>query len=162
MDKIREITKTSAVELANYILQEKGVMSHLKLQKLLYYCQGYHLGYFENELIPEDFEAWVHGPVCRKVYDEFKNTSTLHYDLEFKGPKISLRQLTTEQKELIDEVLDVYSQYAGFELEIMTHKELPWKKARGNTPPFASSNENIDKRVMLNFFKEELNEHEEA
>lgn len=158
MEKVRDIAKTDAVELANYILQEKGVMSHLKLQKLLYYCQGYHLGYFEDELIPEEFEAWVHGPVCRRVYNEYKNTSTLHYDLEYNGAKVTLDHLATEQKELIDEVLDVFAQYAGFELEIMTHKELPWKKARGSSHPFVSSDEIIEKDIMKGFFKEELNE----
>ena len=63
--------------LSEYIIKHYGPMSHLKLQKLLFYCDAYHLAYFEQELVNDEFEAWVHGPVCRKVYDSFKDKSIL-------------------------------------------------------------------------------------
>jgi uncharacterized phage-associated protein len=64
MEPLKNLGKVNAQILADYILQKYGSMSHLKLQKLLYYCESYHLAYFDDILIPEEFEAWVHGPVC--------------------------------------------------------------------------------------------------
>ncbi len=64
--------------LAQYILWKVGKASHLKVQKLLYYIQGYHLAYFDEPVIEDDFEAWVHGPVSRRLFDRLKDKSLLH------------------------------------------------------------------------------------
>lgn len=45
------LQKIDSIDLANYILYKYGSMSHLKLQKLLFYCDAYHLAYFDEELI---------------------------------------------------------------------------------------------------------------
>lgn len=38
-----------SIILSDYILKHYGPMSHLKLQKLLFYCDAYHLAYFDKE-----------------------------------------------------------------------------------------------------------------
>ncbi|MBR2290865.1 MAG: DUF4065 domain-containing protein [Prevotella sp.] len=63
MVKISEYKTIDSIVLSNYILKHYGPMSHLKLQKLLYYCDAYSLAYFGEELITDQFEAWVHWPV---------------------------------------------------------------------------------------------------
>ena len=69
---VSQLQKIDVLVLSDYIIKHYGPMSHLKLQKLLFYCDAYHLAYFDTELISDKFEAWVHGPVCRKVYDSLK------------------------------------------------------------------------------------------
>ena len=53
--------------LANFLLvtcRESGeVLTNLKLQKLMYYSQAWHLALRDIPLFNEDFQAWVHGPV---------------------------------------------------------------------------------------------------
>jgi uncharacterized phage-associated protein len=44
----------------------------MKLQKLLYYCQGWHLAWDGEPLFGEEFEAWLSGPVCRELYELHK------------------------------------------------------------------------------------------
>jgi uncharacterized phage-associated protein len=44
-------------------------ISNMKLQKLLYYAQGFALAILGNPLFPEDFEKWTFGPVLPVVYD---------------------------------------------------------------------------------------------
>jgi uncharacterized phage-associated protein len=44
----------------------------MKLQKLLYYAQGFAMVILGKPLFDEDFEAWDYGPVLRAVYDKFK------------------------------------------------------------------------------------------
>ncbi len=46
-------------------------VSNLKLQKLLYYSQGFHLALFNRPLFEEDILAWEHGPVVREVYRRY-------------------------------------------------------------------------------------------
>jgi len=69
-------------DVAKYFLlkgdddDENGICN-LKLQKLLYYAQGYaqgfHLALFEQPLFDSPIAAWRHGPVCPAVYHQYKN-----------------------------------------------------------------------------------------
>jgi uncharacterized phage-associated protein len=58
------------------------LISNMKLQKLLYYQQGFHLAYFGKPLFEEDIEAWMYGPVVPSVYSHFKTegSGALHYE----------------------------------------------------------------------------------
>lgn len=162
METLRNIGEINAQILADYILKKYGPMSHLKLQKLLYYCEGYHLAYFDNNLIPEEFEAWVHGPVCREVYNTLKGSSVLYADLGFEGehnPETELNNiLSIEQLQLITDVLSELSTWTGLELENATHNELPWREARKGLGPADRCENKISKETMRLFYKAELNE----
>ena len=46
-------------------------ISNLKLQKLLYYAQGFHLAIFNKPLFNEPIEAWAHGPVVGSSYRKY-------------------------------------------------------------------------------------------
>ena len=46
-------------------------LTNLKLQKLLYYQQGYHLAAFGTPLFEENVESWMYGPVVPVVYDTY-------------------------------------------------------------------------------------------
>ncbi len=58
----------SCDDAAKYFLAQTSedagdLISNLKLQKLLYYAQGFHLALYDEPLFPEAIEAWTHGPV---------------------------------------------------------------------------------------------------
>src|SRR5260363_307462 len=58
----------SVFDVANYFLtlveEEVGdALSNLKIQKLVYYAQGFHLALFSRPLFENAIEAWTHGPV---------------------------------------------------------------------------------------------------
>ena len=93
MKVIKNLNQIDAPVLADFILHNYGEMSHLKLQKLLYYCEAYHLAYFDASLIRQDFEAWVHGPVCREVFLALKNKAVLYSDIAFTGDYNPAQQL---------------------------------------------------------------------
>lgn len=121
-----------AMDLAKYIIckmQEKGQkINHLKLQKLLYYVQAWHLVYTDEPLIEDNFEAWLHGPVNRKVWNYYKPFSIMLDDLPCE--KLKEINLTEDQQQIIDDVLDEYGTKTGYYLECLTHVEDPWKEAR--------------------------------
>ena len=67
----------NASNVAEYFLSltepEAGdIMSNLKLQKLVYYAQGYHLALFNKEFFSDEIEAWEHGPVVPQLYHCYK------------------------------------------------------------------------------------------
>lgn len=138
-----------SIELSKYIvckMQEKGQkISHLKLQKLLYYVQAWHLVYAEEPLMNDEFEAWLHGPVNRKVWNYYKQYSIMFDSLPCE--EVKEINLTEEQEQIIDDVLDEYGTKTGYYLECLTHVEEPWKEARER-----GENTIIDKEKMKVFY----------
>ena len=111
MVQASEYRTIDSIVLSNYILKHYGPMPHLKLQKLLFYCDAYCLAYFGRELVVDRFEAWVHGPVSRKVFDELNGRAFLYSDMPYSetpGTVVDAEvgKLTSDQQALIREVLE--------------------------------------------------------
>ncbi|MGA7027993.1 MAG: type II toxin-antitoxin system antitoxin SocA domain-containing protein, partial [Candidatus Acidiferrales bacterium] len=67
----------SCSDVARYFLalvdEDAGdSLSNLKLQKLVYYAQGFHLALYGEPLFPEVIRAWRHGPVVPELYHALK------------------------------------------------------------------------------------------
>lgn len=157
------LKKVSSIELAKYIRAYCGRMNHLKLQKLIYYCEAWHLAYFETSLIEDDFQAWVHGPVSIKVWEHYKTDSVLYNDLpgfseNVKGSIISKFSIkvTNDQLDLINDVLKEYGGKSSYQLECLTHVELPWREARGGLAINEYSSIIINKTTMKDYYKKQL------
>jgi uncharacterized phage-associated protein len=164
IDIEKNIGKIDTSILAEYILEKWGNMSHLKIQKLLYLIEGYHLAYFSESLMEDEFEAWVHGPVSRKLYNQLRNKSALHTDLSYvrsEGEslpsKILEAKLTSEQLTHINEVLKMYAEDTAFELESITHQQTPWIEARKGYHRAEICNEIIPKESMRLYFLNFIN-----
>ena len=153
------LRKIDSIVLSNYILKHYGPMSHLKLQKLLFYCDAYSLAYFGEELVTDTFEAWVHGPVSRKVYNSLKDKSILYSDLAYSDTGTDVdkefNKLSSEQKELITAVLSDLSAWKGIELEAASHNETPWMAARGNCGEADICHNTISKQLTKEFYTKE-------
>jgi len=159
------LSKLDSVELAEYIHAKVGNVSHFKLQKLLYYVEAYHLAYFESSLTDSDFEAWLHGPVSRKVWDYYKSKSSVIYEVmvmnnETKKAIIAdiESKLDPEQKVYIEDILSEFSPRSAYELECLSHEEYPWQYARTGYIPSDRCEEKISKDLMLEFYKGKLYE----
>ena len=62
-----------SLNVAKFIIQKaKSPVSNLKLQKLLYYVQGWHLGIYGEPVFSQPIQAWIHGPVVPYVFGKFK------------------------------------------------------------------------------------------
>ena len=60
------------IKLADYDTANGGDnLTNLRLQKLLYYEQGYHLAQFGTTLFDEEIEAWMYGLVVPSVYEYY-------------------------------------------------------------------------------------------
>lgn len=126
----------SAIDTAKLILarikkiekENAETVSRLKLLKLLYYIQGYHLAMFNKPLFNAEVEAWDHGPVVRSVYNwirKQKDDETVN-KMAFSDEEVKNLNLHDTQIELIDDVLKIYNKYSAYGLRDKTHKETPW------------------------------------
>ena len=112
-------------------------LTNLKLQKLLYYQQGYHLAAFGTPLFAEDVEAWMYGPVVPAVYDVF--SAQCSSALSVVDTDVSLSE---EEEILFSQVYDAYREFSAIGLMNRTHTERPWIEAkphdRGTVIPLSS------------------------
>lgn len=131
-------------------------MSNKKLQKICYYAQAWHLALFNNEpLFREKFEAWVHGPVCRELYNVYKEFGWTNIECGKMGKAIE----DTEKLEFLKVIYNTYGGFDGDELESLTHSEEPWLEARRNLEEWEPSSEYIKEETMMKFY---LNSYEQA
>ena len=129
--------------------QEGDGISHLKLQKLAYYCQGFFLALFDRPLFNENIEAWQHGPVCRDLYQEYKKFGSNRIELASSDfdPEAVLGE---EEFGLVEEVYQVFGQFTAWKLRDMTHEEAPWREA-------FPSESSITPESMKAYFRTQLN-----
>lgn len=72
MDK-KPITYMDVADFFLAFANECGdFMSNLRLQKLVYYAQAWHLANYDTPLFEEDFEAWIHGPALPALYHHYE------------------------------------------------------------------------------------------
>lgn len=64
-----------ACEMVNFAQSIGYPISNLKLQKELYFAQGYYLQAHGTPLFAEEISTWKYGPVVEKVYDWFQRFS---------------------------------------------------------------------------------------
>lgn len=140
-------------------LHEAGAaLNLLKLQKLLYYVQAWHWAFHGRGLFVGRFQAWVHGPVNREIYDRFRETKSL-YSPVFSSdvrPSFSATVLPPNAVRHINSVLDVYGQFTGDQLEEMTHREDPWIRARGEVAPNERCENLIDEPFMGEYYAKRI------
>jgi uncharacterized phage-associated protein len=153
-----------AFDVARYLLalglaeEEPEVFTHLRLQKLLYYCQGWSLALRDKAIFKERIEAWAHGPVVANLYSVFadcKNDPIVAENyLNDEGR--SGANLTEEERELVEAVWDAYKVHSAIQLRNMTHAESPWLDARKGHKAGERCNEEISRAAMKSFFTTEL------
>jgi len=146
-------------EVARYFLSKSvpntpWAITHLKLQKLAYYAQGWYLAFTGNVLFNERLEAWVHGPVSPDLFHKYRRFG--HNEIPQEDFPDSRSIFTKKQLEVLDAVWEAYGEYSGKFLEELTHQELPWLEARSNLDSNDYSNEVILVDTIRSYFRNQL------
>lgn len=122
-------------------------ITNLKLQKLLYFAQAWYLALHGERLIPADFQAWVHGPVCYPLYQRLRR-----YQWNPISESVQAPDLPPEVESHLREIMEVYGGYSAWDLERLTHSEQPWQNARGGLPADEPSSAIIADDDMRRFY----------
>lgn len=141
----------SCHDVAEYFLaltdEDAGdFISNLKLQKLAYYAQGFHLALYGEPLFKERIMAWTHGPVVPDLYHAYKQYES--------GPipppeVVDFEKYDQRTRELLDEVYQVFGQYSAWKLRNLTHEEPPWLAASDHLGE-------ITPKAMQEYFKTQI------
>ncbi len=144
---------TTANAIANYFLnfcrRHGDALTNLKLQKLVYYAQAWHLALKDKPVFEEQIEAWVHGPVVSQLYRRFKHHGW--GPIMVNAPPPTFANGTAKH---LEEVFSVYGSFSAWDLERMTHQETPWLNARKGLAPDQNGHKIISHEDMRNFYRE--------
>lgn len=152
MEELFKVPK-KVLMVISYIFKKLEEVTPLMLQKLLYYVQGFCLALKGEEMFEDDCKAWLHGPVYKDVYNLFRDFKYSPID----DPRFAIldnmdKDLSEDEKELIDLVVDTFGIYSGKTLEKITHKEEPWLIAREGYAENMMSDELISEDSIKKFF----------
>lgn len=117
----------NAQDVADFFLspveEEEGeLISNLKLQKMLYYAQGYALAILGRPLFNDSIENWLHGPVVVSVYHTYKVYGNSPLPLSHIEPE----KYQPDELFILNKVREEKGQFTAWKLRNMTHQETPW------------------------------------
>lgn len=122
--------------IANTFLAEHGAerdgISHMKLQKLVFYAYGWWLAYHDAPLTEEAPQVWKFGPVFNSLYSVLapfgmKPIDSPRRALPFEDAP-TVPQDAVEVRQLLEWIWQRYGSRTAGELSDMTHaKGTPWQ-----------------------------------
>lgn len=175
----------TAEQVADYFLrlvdEDAGdSISNLKLQKLVYYAQAWHLAITGEPLFADCIEAWAHGPVVPSLYSKYKifgwepirplvalQVNRLPVAVSWEGvplprPDTPIPDIDPQTQGILDDVWAAYGQFTAKRLEELTHSEDPWIEAREGCRPGDPSNAIISHDAMRAYYASKLAEDQQG
>jgi uncharacterized phage-associated protein len=142
---------TSADAVADYLIalaHRRGEsVNNLKLQKLLYYAQAWHLALHDAPLFSEKFQAWPSGPLIPALYWRFKEHGISDIPLQ------SAREVPSEIEPFLHEIIEEYGPLDEYDLSSMTYREAPWMTAHQGYDIGDPCNVELDEEEMRSYFR---------
>jgi uncharacterized phage-associated protein len=112
----------SALDVAAYLLAQRGPMSAIKLQKLVYYSQAWSLVWDNRPLFSEPIHRESTGPMVQALADHHVG-KFLVAPGEIPGHR---EALDAPARDTIDAVLDFYGSQTAQWLFDLIRAEAPW------------------------------------
>lgn len=126
----------SATAIANAFIEKAGKgelneLTPMKLQKLLFYVQSWHLKLYNEPLIDDFFAKWRYGPVIPSLYHEVKGygskpitsliSTVVDTDPGYAVVTPRVSDNDARSKVLIEKICSVYGPLKGTQLSHLTH-----------------------------------------
>ena len=121
----------------------------MRMEKLAYYSQAWHLARTGAPLFEEPIEAWVNGPVIRELYNQHRG----QFSLSAWSTAETRMHCRLTSGDIVDEVLRTYGERSATWLSELTDDEEPWRCAREGVPDLARSAAIIDPTVMERYYR---------
>jgi uncharacterized phage-associated protein len=133
----------SAHDVARELRQRLPQAGDVKIHKLVYYCQGWHVAWAGEPMFRESIEAWTNGPVVADLWhDEKRNRA-----------RPPAQQLDDSHVAVIDYVVGRYGEYTGRDLVRKTHLEDPWRDVSESDASFATESPEITLGALRAWFE---------
>ncbi|BBM89212.1 hypothetical protein COTS27_00907 [Spirochaetota bacterium] len=143
-----------AITIANYLLRLNHhkrdgyyLIDNLKLQRLLYYCQGYHLAVFDKRLFDDPIIATERGPIIKSIYNHYKAYNDKSINNSRRTSRGMDKQIDLYAQYLVMTVFEKLGPYDNWQLSSMVHEEIPFL--------MTEQDKEISLALMQIFFKQE-------
>lgn len=100
-------------------------LTHMKLQKLVYYAQLVSMCWRHRPIHDDNTYAWQYGPVCRELYRKIKQFGRNEFSLDdvrmaevFKDAK----PLDGDSQQIVQKVWDRLKNASAYRLSELTHR----------------------------------------
>jgi len=135
---------TSSIDVAEFILQQKGPISSVKLQRLVYYSQVWSLALDGKNIFEEPIEAWKNGPVVRNLLEKTRYNEQIP-SVHSGDPSL----IDEDSKDTIIAVLIYYGQKSDDWLQNLVHNEEPWIETRENASKCKNDYNDVSYNVTI-------------
>jgi uncharacterized phage-associated protein len=145
--------QSNARKLASWIqnyypYSQREQMTHLKLQKLMFYCYGAALAFDVDYNVGVDIEfgPWQHGPVNEEIWREYRQYGSSpipSHDRSYSA----YNGYSFQVEEVLQNALDIYGAMTAWSLRQQSHSEEPWIEA------WRYQYSRIDKESMRHHFR---------
>lgn len=126
-------------------------LTHLKIQKLLYFADGINLALTDEPLFKEKILAWPHGPVVKEVYEKLCVNG--RNEILFNEDYIDTIKKINADNDLYDVLVTTYDNYAGYTAWQLREKSHiaggPWQVTVDNK----GMQKEIDSKLIKDYFK---------
>lgn len=148
----------TAQDIAKFYLlrasDDGDLITHLKMQKLVYYAYVWSLVRIGKKPFDEAIEAWPNGPVVPSLYHELKQYKSMPIDEEYIGDAKAIDNLimSSEYADALNQVYEEYAPMSAFELVTLSHSEDPWANARSGKKPTDTSSAPIKDSDIVAYY----------
>lgn len=149
-----EKAKYKALDIANFYIQlvnsiSDNYIDNLKINKLLYFVQGFSMAKLGRPMFSDVIQAWEYGPVIPNVYYTFKCCGKS--PIEEPADNFDESVLSVDELELLIDIYSTYGKYTGWALKDITHKKgSPWSLAY-----VPNQNNEIALKSLSDYFSDE-------
>lgn len=137
----------SVHDVAALMLERLGPMASMRVHRLAYYAQVWHLVWEGEPLFPERIEAWAAGPAIPALHQHHKGTYTLE-TWHLGNPDL----LTDTEFDSVEVVVDTYGARDELWVSELARTETPWLKAREHVAPGERGSQVIERQALIDYY----------
>ncbi len=123
----------TAARLANMFIERGGSTSdltHMKLQKLIFYADGWYSAFHDTKMVSESPQVWRYGPVYQSLYNLLsgrRNDPIRSLVTVSPFEPINEPSLPEDAATVVKWIFERYGSYSAVRLSDMTHAPgTPW------------------------------------
>lgn len=138
-------------------------LTHLKIQKLLYFAQGWYMANYKCRLFDEAIEAWRHGPVVRSIYHALSGVGASEITSKLSGVydgRYCIPEILTKDSQSINFLSLFWDQFHAshaYALTNATHLPgTPWRQVFDKCGGYLGYGEIIPDSLIENYFSAQL------
>lgn len=168
------IETATIIEVIHYILKKTGRADKIRLVKLIYLADKYHLIRYGRTITNDDYYAMDYGPVGATIKDVlsmdpfyishngYKYATRLIEKVDKNNYKavsnvrVSFDMLSETDKEALDFVIEHFGRKRQWELKDYTHKYPEWYKYEDLFRNKLTKRERIETRELLSTIKNDV------